>query len=117
MTSAFHHKQLLPMLVVLLALLGMSVSAVGEASSHGLAALAGEISGGQHDQSHSHDEFDEESDEHAHHDSSNHSHESLGHLTIRSVPAPLMSARQLPLLAGKAPLRFRYRLERPPKAS
>ncbi|PAU86271.1 hypothetical protein CK507_15610 [Pseudomonas sp. WN033] len=117
MISAFQRKQLLPMLVVLLALLGMSVSAVGETSSHGLAALAGEISGGQHDKSHSHDEFDEESDKHAHHDSSNHSHESLGHPTIRPVAAPLMSVRQLPLLAGRTPPRFHYRLERPPKAS
>lgn len=116
MISAFHHKLLLPMLVVLLALSGMSLSVVGEASSHGLAELVGEMSGGHNDHTHSHDEPDEKSDEHVHHDSSNHSHESLDHPTIRPVSGPLMSVRQLPLLAGESPRRFRYRLERPPKA-
>lgn len=117
MISAFNHRLLLPMLVVLLALFGMSLSAVGEASSHGLAALAGEMSGGDHDHSHSHDELGEKADEHAHHDSSNHSHESVDHPTILPLSGHRMSARQLSPLAGESPRRFRYRLERPPKAS
>ncbi len=121
MISAHHRKMLLPMLLMLLALAGMSLSAVGEASSHGLAELAGEMAGGDHDHGHDHsqghDEIDGKSDGHAHHDSSNHSHESLDHPTIRPVSGPRMSVRQLPILAGESPRRFRYRLERPPKAS
>ena len=57
MISAHHRQMLLPLLLMLLALTGMSLSAVGEASSHGLAELAGKISGGDHD--HGHDELDE----------------------------------------------------------
>lgn len=115
MISAHHRQMLLPLLLMLLALTGMSLSAVGEASSHGLAELAGKISGGDHD--HGHDELDEKPDGHAHHDSGNHSHESLDHPTIRPVTGPRMSARPLPILAGESPRRFRYRLERPPKPS
>ena len=117
MITALHRKMLIPIVVMLLALSGMSLSVVGEASSHGLAELAGKGSGGHSDHSHSHNDVDEESEEHVHHDSSNHSHESLDHPTIRPVSGHWMSVRQLPSQAGDSPRSFRYRLERPPKAS
>ncbi|PKM29181.1 MAG: hypothetical protein CVV07_11725 [Gammaproteobacteria bacterium HGW-Gammaproteobacteria-11] len=117
MITAPHRKVLLPIILMLLALSGMSLSVVGEASSHGLAELAGEAPGGHHDHGHSHDSVDQKSGEHAHHDASNHSHESLDHPTIRSVAGHWISVRHLSLQAGDSPRRFRYRLERPPKAS
>lgn len=117
MIMALQRKVLLPIFVMLLAVSGMSLSVVGEASSHGLAELAG-LAEGPHDHSHSHDFPDEQPDEHVHHDPSNHSHESLDPPTIRPVvPGHGMSVRQLPSPIGDSPHRFRYRLERPPKAS
>ncbi len=116
MISAVHRKMLLPILVMLLALSGMSLSAVGEASSHGLAELVEESSREHHDHSHSHDELDTKTNEHVHHDSSNHSHESVDHPTIHTISGHWTSVRQLPSLAVSSPRSFRYRLERPPKA-
>lgn len=117
MITTMHRKMLLPILVMLLSLSGMSLSVVGDASSHGLAELTGDSSGGHRDHSHSHDDLDDKSEEHVHHDSSNHSHESLDHPAIRPVSGHWMSVRQPPSHAGDSPRSFRYRLERPPKAS
>lgn len=111
------HRKMLPLLVMLLVLSGISLSAVGEASSHGFAELTGEAPPGHHDHSHSHDDSDGKSDEHSHHDSSNHSHESLDHPTIRPIADHWVSIRQSPSDPGDSPRSFRYRLERPPKAS
>lgn len=117
MITAIHRKMLLPVLVMLLALAGMSLSVVGEASSHGVAELAGAASVEHDEHPHSHDDADEKSDDHAHHDTGNHSHESFDHPTIRPVSGARMSLRQLTPHAGDSPRRFRYRLERPPKAA
>jgi hypothetical protein len=108
---------LIPLLALLLALAGMSLSAVGEASSHGIAELSAFVSEGHDNHSHSHDNFDEKSDSHLHHDAGNHTHESADRLTTRLIPGYSILLR-LPIpYAGDSPRRFRYRLERPPKTS
>ena len=118
MITALHRHMLLPVLIMLLALSGASLSAFGEVSSHALAELAGESSNAPHDHAHSHGDADQPSDAgHAHHDASNHSHESLDLPTIRSVSSQSMPPRQLPCQAGDAPRSFTYRLERPPKTA
>lgn len=117
MISVVHRKMLFSIFVMLLALSGMSLSAVGEASSHGLAELVDEASREHDEHSHIHDELDEKSEGHLHHDSSNHSHESVDHPTIHTISGHWTSVRQLPWLAVNSSRSFRYRLERPPKAS
>lgn len=99
---------------MLLALAGMSLSAVGEASSHGIAELT-EATGLDHGD-HSHGS-DERLDSHLHHDSGNHTHESADQLSIALVPQNDTSFRQGIPFAGKSPHSFRYRLDRPPKQS
>nr|MCS5575175.1 hypothetical protein [Pseudomonadales bacterium] len=42
MISAIHPRKLLPTLVILLALAGLSLSVIGESFSHGVANLAGD---------------------------------------------------------------------------
>ncbi len=117
MVTATHRKKLIPFLALLLALAGMTLSAVGEASSHGVAELSAFVSEGHDNQSHSHDDFDEKSDSHPHHDAGNHSHESADRLTTRLIPGYSISLR-LPIpCAGDSPRSFRNRLERPPKTS
>jgi hypothetical protein len=97
MVTATHRKKLIPLLALLLALAGMSLSAVGEASSHGIAELSAFVSEG--------------------HDNHSHSHESADRLTTRLIPGYSISLR-LPIpYAGDSPRSFRYRLERPPKTS
>lgn len=117
MITAIHRSMFLPVLVMLLALAGMSLSVIGEASSHGVAELTGASSMGHDEHPHSHDDVDEKSDDHVHHDTGNHSHESVDYPTIRPVSGAWMSLRQATPYVGDSPRSFRYRLERPPKAS
>ena len=117
MVAATHRRKLIPLLALLLALTGMTFSVVGEASSHGVAELSAFASESHDNHSHSHDDFDEKSDSHLHHDAGNHSHESADRLTTRLIPGYSISLR-LPIpYAGDSPRSFRYRLERPPKTS
>ncbi|QIB50031.1 MULTISPECIES: hypothetical protein [Pseudomonas] len=116
MITAIHRKKLLPILVMLFALAGMSLSVIGEASSHGIAELAETSVLDQDDHPHSHDDSDGKSDIHLHHDTGNHSHESVDHLTIRLLSDYSISLRQPIPFAGDSPRSFRYRLYRPPKA-
>jgi hypothetical protein len=117
MVAATHRRKLIPLLALLLALAGMALSVVGEASSHGIAELSALVSEGHDNDSHSHDDFDEKSDGHLHHDASNHNHESADRLTTRLVPGYSISLR-LPIpYAGDSPRSFRNRLERPPKTT
>jgi len=106
MVTATHRKKLIPLFALLLALAGMSLSAVGEASSHGIAELSAFVSEGHDNHSHSHDDFDEKSDSHLHHDAGNHSHESADRLTTRLIPGYSISLR-LPIpYAGDSPRSF-----------
>ena len=115
MVAATHRRKLIPLLALLLALTGMTLSVIGEASSHGVAELSALVSESHDNHSHSHDDFDEKSDSHLHHDASNHSHESADRLTTRLIPGYSISL-QLPIpYAGDSPRSFRNRLERPPK--
>lgn len=117
MVTATHRQNLIPLLALLLALTGMTLSVIGEASSHGVAELSALVSESHDNHSHSHDDFDEKSDGHLHHDASNHSHESADRLTTRLVPGYSISLR-LPIpYAGDSPRSFRNRLERPPKTT
>ena len=117
MIAAIHRQNLIPLLALLLALAGMTFSVIGETSSHGIAELSAFVSEGHDNHSHSHDDFDEKSDSHLHHDAGNHSHESADRLTTRLIPGYSISLR-LPIpYTGDSPRSFRYRLERPPKSS
>lgn len=121
MITAIHRKKLIPLLAMLLALAGLTLSVIGEASSHGIAELAESAAVELHDHQHSHDSHshdgDEESDIHLHHDSGNHTHESVDQLTIHLITDHVISHRQPVPFAGNSPHSFRYRLDRPPKAS
>ncbi len=115
MIIALHHKLLVPVLVMLLAVAGLSLSAIGEASSHGLVEMTGS-SGDDHD--HSHHDHDHDSDvggQHPHHDAGNHSHESLEHPVLVTLLGSKATLRHYSPVAGESPRTFRYRLERPPK--
>jgi len=121
MITAIHRKNLIPLLALLFALAGITFSVIGEASSHGVAELSESVSVSvsvdQDDHSHSHDDFDEKSDIHLHHDAGNHSHESMDHLKLHLISNYSISLRQPTPYAGDSPRSFRYRLDRPPKAS
>jgi len=124
MISAIHQRKLLPTLVMLLALAGLSLSVIGESFSHGVANLAGEwesqsdghpANHGAH--GHTHD-FDKEPETSSmHHDAGNHTHETVDHLRVPFVSQSLTVLRQPVPFAGGSPRSLRYRLERPPKAS
>ncbi|GAA3955944.1 hypothetical protein [Allohahella marinimesophila] len=117
MMIAINNRQLLPILVMLLALTGLALSMIGEASSHGVAAVA-ELPVGDHDRhSHGHDDVDEEPTGHVHHDSGNHTHDTIHHLTIRLL-SRLSTAYQQPTpYTGDPPRSVRTRLDRPPKTA
>ena len=125
MITGIHPRKLFPLLVMLLALAGMTLSVIGEAFSHGVADLSA-IPAVDHydhlhnDEFHGHDAHSHDADENQnaslHHDSGNHTHESVDRLTIPLASRPLMSFRQTTPYAGDSPRNFRYRLERPPKA-
>jgi len=95
MITAIHQQNLIPLLALLLALAGMTLSVVGEASSHGVAELSTFVSEGHDNHSHNHDDFDEKSDSHPHHDAGNHSHESADRLTSRFITGYSISLRLL----------------------
>ncbi|MBE0485408.1 hypothetical protein [Marinobacter sp.] len=118
MIAAIRHRTLLPLMVMLIALAGMTLSTIGEASSHGIAELT-EFNGTDHgDHAHSHDLEDHGENSHSahqHHDSGNHTHETADRLTVNFAPAHVISHRQALPFAGASPQNFRYRLERPPK--
>jgi len=124
MTTTIHRKKLLPILVMLFALTGLSLSVVGEAFSHGLAELTDhwkqDLNGHANSQDghgHTHD-FDEEQETASlHHDAGNHTHETVDQLKAPFVSRSLTVFRQPVPFAGGSPRSLRYRLERPPKAS
>ncbi|WP_372985688.1 hypothetical protein [Marinobacter sp.] len=121
MITAIHRKKLFPLLVMLVALAGMTLSVVGEAASHGIAELTETSAMDLDDHPHSHDHHSHDADEKPdiplHHDSGNHTHESVDQLTIRLVSSHVLAFRQPVPFAGDSPRSFRYRLDRPPKAS
>jgi len=117
MISAIHRKKMIAPVVLLIALVGMTLSFVGETSSHGLAELSESILLDHSDHSHSHDDFDKNAGNHPHHDAGNHSHETEGQQKLRLIGNYSISLRQLIPYAGDSPRSFRYRLDRPPKAS
>lgn len=118
MIATIRHRTLLPLMVMLIALAGMTLSTIGEASSHGIAELTGldVTDHGDHSHSHSLEDHGESSHgSHQHHDSGNHTHETADRLTITLTTALVVSHRQPLSFAGASPQNFRYRLERPPK--
>ncbi len=116
MITAIHRKKLIPIFIMLAAMTGMSLSVIGEAFSHGVVELA-ETSEIDEDHPHSHDNIDEKSDVHLHHDTGNHTHESVDHRSIRLLSDYSITLRQsIPFAAG-SPRSFRFRLDRPPKTS
>ncbi|ROQ43373.1 hypothetical protein EDB94_2829 [Marinobacter sp. 3-2] len=117
MVTAIQRKNLLQMLVMLFALIGMSLSVIGEASSHGVAELAAPTTLDHESHPHSHDNGSEDSENHLHHDTGNHTHETVGHLSNRLLANQSMSLRQIISFAADSPRSFRYRLDRPPKDS
>ncbi|MBD3642070.1 MAG: hypothetical protein HUJ18_13840 [Marinobacter sp.] len=121
MITAIQRKKLFPLLVMMVALAGMTLSVVGEASSHGIAELAEtpamDLDGHPHSHDHHSHDAEEKPDIPLHHDSGNHTHESVDQLIICLVSSQPLAFRQPVPFAGDSPRSFRYRLERPPKAS
>lgn len=121
MITAIHRKKLIPLFVMLFALAGMTFSVVGETSSHGIAELTEFSAVDQGDHPHNHDFDNRDTDEklqlHLHHDSGNHTHESADQLSIHLLSDQEISLRRPIRFAGGFPRSFRYRLDRPPKAS
>jgi len=115
-----YRKKLLPLLVMLLALAGMSLSVIGGASSHGVVYLTHGMAIDQHDNMHNHDAdlqgAESITESSPHHDSGNHSHESADQLTIHLISRNPVSLQQSGPL-GDAPRSIHYRLDRPPKNS
>ncbi len=116
MITAIHRKKLIPIFIMLFAVAGMSISVIGEASSHGVVELV-ETSGTDDHHPHSHDDVDEKSDVHLHHDTGNHTHESVDHPTIHLLSDYPILLRQSMPFAGDSPRSLRDRLDRPPKTS
>ena len=121
MIPASQRRTLLPTLLMLFALAGLSLSTVGEAFSHGVVELAVDSESqlsthpDTHDgHGHSHD-GDEEADAPLHHDAGNHTHETVDQLGIPVVSFVSIALRQSVPFAGDSPRSLRYRLERPPK--
>ncbi|WP_152207368.1 hypothetical protein [Marinobacter changyiensis] len=124
MISAVHQRKLLPTLVMLFALAGLSLSVIGESFSHGVAELAGDwesqlsgYPGSQDGHGHSHDFGEEPETSSLHHDAGNHTHETVDQLRVPLVSQNLTVLRQPVPFAGDSPRSLRYRLERPPKAA
>ncbi|MFN2360777.1 MAG: hypothetical protein ABR522_06825 [Marinobacter sp.] len=123
MTLALERRKLLPTLVMLFAVAGLSLSVIGESFSHGVAELTGDWesqlsghSGSHHGHGHSHDFDKEPGAASLHHDAGNHTHETVDQLRVPSVSQSLTVLRQPVPFAGGSPRSLRYRLERPPKA-
>lgn len=123
MNLTIDRRSLLPALVMLLALAGLSLSVIGEAFSHGVVELAGDTESElsnqanfHHGHGHSHG-YDTEPESSLHHDASNHTHETVDQLTIPLVNQRFNTYRQPLPFAGGSPRSVRYRLERPPKDS
>lgn len=124
MISAIHQRKLLPTVVMLFALAGLSLSVIGESFSHGVAELAGDWEsqfdghpGSHGGHGHIHD-FDQEPETASlHHDAGNHTHETVDQLRVPFVSQSLTVFRQPVPFAGGSPRSLRYRLERPPKVS
>lgn len=94
MIATIRHRTLLPLMVMLIALAGMTLSTIGEASSHGIAELTGLDVTDHGDHSHSHsleDRSESSHGSHQHHDSGNHTHETADRLTITLTPAQVIS--------------------------
>jgi len=122
MIAASQCRKLLPTLVMLFALAGLSLSVIGEAFSHGVVELAGDPESplsahsnhhGGH--GHSHDFDGEEADASLHHDADNHTHETVDQLRIPAAFSISITLRQSVTFAGDSPRSLRYRFERPPK--
>lgn len=121
MITVIHRKKrLLPTLIMLLALAGMSLSVIGEAFSHGVAELTDTAVVEQDDHPHSHDGHSHDTSKMSelspHHDPGNHTHESVDQLKIPPLPEDITAIQQPVPFAGGLPRSFRYRLDRPPKA-
>ncbi len=114
MIESARRRKIVPLLIMLVALTGLSFSLFGEAASHGVAELPSNQVADHGDHSHDH-ESDDESDHHQHHDSGNHTHETVDRLMLHWNTDPLISFRQTAPYAGESPRSFRYRLDRPPK--
>lgn len=119
MVTVIHRKKLLPTVVMLLALIGMSLSLIGEAFSHGATVLPGTAKPGQFGDSHNHVGYshgvDETSEVSRPHDPGNHTHETVDQLAPPPLPQGVIGNPPPITLSVGCPRSFHYRLERPPK--
>ncbi|WP_227519276.1 hypothetical protein [Marinobacter sp. es.042] len=104
---------------MLIALIGLTFSVMGETLSHGVPELteANILHEGAHGHSHDHhsQSAQDHQDRHSHHDSGNHSHESADRLKMPVFSNLTPSLRRPVPFAKENPRSFRYRLDRPPK--
>lgn len=123
MISTIRQRKLLPTLVMLFALAGLSLSVIGASFSHGVAELAGDWQqvsshpNHHHGHGHSHDTGEDPDKASLHHDAGNHTHETVDQLRVPVVSRSMTILRQPVSYAGDTPRSLTYRLERPPKAS
>ena len=119
MITAINRKKRIPIIVMLIALIGLTFSFMGETLSHGVPELteANILHEGHHGHSHDHHSHSvqDHQDRHSHHDSGNHSHESADRLKMPVFSNLTPSLRRPVPFAGENPRSFRYRLDRPPK--
>lgn len=119
MIAAINRKKGFPVIIMLIVLIGMTASVMGQTSSHGVPELTGAttLSEGDHShgQKHHNHTVQDEHDRHSHHDPGNHSHESADRLTLPIFSDLTPSLRRPVPLAGENPRSFCYRLDRPPK--
>ena len=119
MITAINRKKRIPIIVMLIALIGLTFSLMGETLSHGVPELteAKPLNGGEHSHGHDHHSHDvqDQQDRHSHHDSGNHSHASADRLKMPVFSNLTPSLRRPVPFAGENPRSFRYRLDRPPK--
>jgi ABC-type nickel/cobalt efflux system permease component RcnA len=119
MITAINRKKAFPVIVMLIALIGLTFSVMGETLSHGVPELTESNILHEGDHGHSHDHHShsvqDHQDRHSHHDSGNHSHESADRLKMPVFSNLTPSLRRPVPFAGENPRSFRYRLDRPPK--
>ena len=112
------HKHL-SLLIVAIAILGITFSTIGEMFSHGSSELSEPFSL-HDDQVHFHDghthDFEDDPDlSYSHHDPSNHTHETPYQISIPLLMDEISTNRMAIPFSGASPEQPSYRLERPPK--
>lgn len=105
-------------ILMFMVLLGQTISICGTTLSHGVAELSSmQSQWDEHPHSHDHDEGVQADtlERHTHHDTGNHSHDSMNWLGCSELPEFASPLTPLFRYRVASPSMFNYQLERPPK--